>query len=397
MNMTIRNMKKNHIRLRGFLSIFICVSLLAAPAFTHAETTAEKIEQQKEKIDDLKDQKEEAEETVKEFEEIRQTLQEKLDGLNDRMESVSDTLERLQAQIIAKEEEITQKEADLAQAQKTADEQYEAMKKRIQFIYENGDDAFVQALFGSRSIADFIDRSSYVQSLSSYDRQMMTDYEDAITKVEEERAILESEKEDLLLLQNEADAQKSQVSVLISDTKTDIDTSISALATAQELSDAITKQIEEAEAYEKQLEQQKADEDAKRLVEIAKQESNFTSSGAMTVDATDEQLLAAIIYCEARGESYEGQLAVGSVVLNRVDSPSFPNTIAGVIYQSGQFSPVASGKLAMVLANGLQQESCNQAAKEVLAGNRTNNFLYFRSANVTFSFPVTIIGNHAFY
>ena len=93
-------------------------------------------------------------------------------------------------------------------------------------------------------------------------------------------------------------------------------------------------------------------------------------------------------------ELEEGKLAVGSVVMNRVASSYFPNTVVGVIYQSGQFSPVASGRYATVLARGAES-SCVQAAREVLAGNRTVSALYFRRN--TGAIPGTVIGNHVFY
>ena len=87
-------------------------------------------------------------------------------------------------------------------------------------------------------------------------------------------------------------------------------------------------------------------------------------------------------------------LAVGSVVLNRVASGSFPNSVVGVIYQSGQFSPVASGRFANVLAKGAGSASV-QAAKEVLGGRRTISALYFRRN--TGLIEGTVIGNHVFY
>ncbi len=83
-----------------------------------------------------------------------------------------------------------------------------------------------------------------------------------------------------------------------------------------------------------------------------------------------------------------------SVVLNRVKSSYFPNTISGVIYQSGQFSPVASGRLAYRLQAGVNNE-CLQAAQEVLNGNITLNCLYFRRNNGIIQ--GTVIGNHVFY
>ena len=115
----------------------------------------------------------------------------------------------------------------------------------------------------------------------------------------------------------------------------------------------------------------------------------------MSVAAGDQALLAALIYCEAGGESYEGQLAVGSVVMNRVRSQAYPNSVSGVIYQGGQFSPVASGRLATVLGSGLTSASCSQAAQEVLNGNITNGYLHFRQNNGVIE--GSVIGNHVFY
>ena len=95
-----------------------------------------------------------------------------------------------------------------------------------------------------------------------------------------------------------------------------------------------------------------------------------------------------------KGESYDGQLAVASVVVNRVKSGAFPNTDSGVIYQGGQFSPVASGRFAMVLAKGAAG-SCTQAANAALSGNTNVSSLYFCQASSGVS--GTVIGNHVFY
>ena len=105
-------------------------------------------------------------------------------------------------------------------------------------------------------------------------------------------------------------------------------------------------------------------------------------------------MLAALVECEAGGESYEGQLAVASVVVNRVKSGSFPNTISGVIYQGGQFSPVASGRFAVVLAKGANG-SCTKAAGAALSGNTNINALFFCRASS--GVEGTVIGNHVFY
>lgn len=110
--------------------------------------------------------------------------------------------------------------------------------------------------------------------------------------------------------------------------------------------------------------------------EYTETESTEASS---SVSSSDLDLLAAIIYCEAGNQPYDGMVAVGAVVMNRVASPSFPNTISEVIYQSGQFTPASSGTLASALASGVPS-TCYDAASAALAGeNPVGSALYFNT------------------
>lgn len=145
---------------------------------------------------------------------------------------------------------------------------------------------------------------------------------------------------------------------------------------AYEYTKALT--IEEEQAIEKAAAEAKAAKaKASKKSSSSSSKSSGSSSASSSASYSDVQLLAALIWCEARGESYEGQLAVGAVVMNRVESGSYPNSISGVIYQSGQFSPVSSGKLARALANG---NYCMDAAQAALAGqDNTGGALHFNS------------------
>ena len=92
----------------------------------------------------------------------------------------------------------------------------------------------------------------------------------------------------------------------------------------------------------------------------------------------NQELMASIIFCEAGNQSYEGQVAVGAVIMNRVKSGTFPNTIEGVIYQSGQFSPVATGWLNKVRNSAGYTQTAMQAAIDALNGsNPIGSCLYF--------------------
>ena len=137
--------------------------------------------------------------------------------------------------------------------------------------------------------------------------------------------------------------------------------------------------VDEIEARERE------EEEAKRHVKY----------GEFSTDVDTTMLLAALIQCEAGGEIYEGQVAVGAVVMNRVRSSAYPNTIHGVIYASGQFTPAMTGKLDQVYTSGNIYESCVRAAKDALAGtSNVGDLTHFRRNNGR---EGLVIGNHVFY
>lgn len=123
-----------------------------------------------------------------------------------------------------------------------------------------------------------------------------------------------------------------------------------------------------------------------------------TSSSSSTIVSADQKLLAKLVYAEARGESYKGQVAVAAVVLNRVSSSSFPNTISGVIYQTGAFSCVSNGSI-----NNTPNDTAVRAALDAMNGwDPTNGCLYYYNPGKTSDSwirtrtVVTVIGNHYF-
>ena len=136
-------------------------------------------------------------------------------------------------------------------------------------------------------------------------------------------------------------------------------------------------------------EERKAAEEARRLAE----EQAAAEAQAASVAASEQELLAALIYCEAGNQPYEGQVAVGAVVMNRVKSGVYPNTITDVIYQSGQFGPAMTGWLDSVFASGSYSDTARQAAADAIAGsNPVGDCLYFGNGNWGIQ-----IGDHYFH
>ena len=123
-------------------------------------------------------------------------------------------------------------------------------------------------------------------------------------------------------------------------------------------------------------------------------------SYAASSNSSDIQLMARAINGEARGEAYEGQVAVGAVILNRVKSSKFPNTIAGVIYQSGAFTAVADGQINQPIA---ENSTVYKAAQDAMNGwDPTGGCIYYFNPNTAtnkwiWSRPhVKTIGKHRF-
>ena len=144
----------------------------------------------------------------------------------------------------------------------------------------------------------------------------------------------------------------------------------------------------------KEIARKKAEEEAKRK---AAQTTEITVVQKEAYDATTDEilLLAALIQCEAGGESYQGKLAVGAVVMNRVRSSRYPNTISDVIYSPGQFTPAGNGKVAAVLERG-PKDSCIQAAQEAVNGvDNTNGAKSFRQTKT--GRAGLVIGGHVFF
>lgn len=310
--------------------------------------------------------------------------------INDKKKELSDL-----------EDEIDQTQDNLETAKQQSASQYEDMKIRIRYMYENGNTPMLEMLLSASSFSDFLNRTEYISEINSYDRQKLEEFIQVQEQIaaeeaslEEQKKDLESEQQELLAMQDDMKVKQNSVNSLISSTQANISQTNSELSSAQGKVNDINSQIARMEELEKQLEIQKAKEDAARMAEIKRQEAENNGEFSYVPSDSDLYPLGAIIQCEADGEPYEGKLAVGSVVMNRVRSSYFPNTVSGVIYQSGQFSPVASGRYAL----RLEQESIiprMQAAQEVLNGNITNSCLYFRT--VIDGLEGTIIGHHIFY
>lgn len=382
-----------HIPIKRIIGAFLVACLLSVTT-VYADTTQDDINDAKNRIGDLQNQKDSAENQVNDLENEKQKYENELGGLNGQLTDIVASINKLEAEITEKEDEIDKAGEELAAAEEQLAQQYEDMKLRIQFMYENGGKSGWEMLLEASSFSDFLNRTEYITEINNYDREKLVEFQELQEEITQKKADLEDDKAELLEMQDKMEQKKKNVSGLINQTQNQISQKAQELENAKSNIDQLSDQIEQMLEYERQLEIQKAREDAARLEAIRAEEQEDTSGVVYVPEDSDAYLLGAIIQCESDGEPYDGKLAVGSVVMNRVKSSYFPNTISGVIYQGGQFSPVASGRLAYRLEAGVNN-TCIQAAQEVLNGNVTLSCLYFRTNNGIIE--GTVIGNHVFY
>lgn len=309
----------------------------------------------------------------KELKNKKESLESELTSLNSELDALSAELVEASSKIEKMAEKVEKAKLDLAAAKLNEEAQYKAMSERIKFMYEGGSMSLLHILFSSESMGDFLNNAEYVSTISDYDRNMLKDFQTVTFDIKTKQEGLLAQQEELAALQK----------------------------TLNEKEEALRKKISstsgELASYKLQLAQAKAAEEA------LKQAQDNETSGSIggdsdnktpNVNVSDVALMAGILQCEA-GNSYEGMIAVGTVIMNRIASPKFPDTLKEVVYQPGQFGPAMTGKLDRVLAQG-PNSSSYKAAKEVLGGKRhskVKSCLYFNGQQWTNHKGINIGGN----
>ena len=385
--------KQRQKKFAPFLAIVMLTTIMPASS-SFALTTQERLEQAEAELRQNQQNLEETRDNLSELEGQRNGLQEELNGLNGELNEVRARLETIEAAIEDTTAEIERTREELAEAMEIERQQYESMKERIRFMYENRDATYLEMLFGAESFADFLNKTEYIQQIENYDRRKLTEYMETCQRIEAEEERLTTELEQLEELRQLAQEEQDRVDALVASTAGRIANYADQISdTEQQMLDyeaRIAQGNNDVEALRAQLEEER------RLAALAAASHKRDISEIQFAEG-DRYLLANLIYCEAGGEPYAGKLAVGAVVMNRMLSSVFPDTMVGVIYAPRQFSPVASGRLALALAENRATESCYQAADEAMSGvTNVEDCVFFRTPidGIT---PRFRISGHIFY
>lgn len=182
--------------------------------------------------------------SVSDLEQETQNLQSELQDLNEQLSSISGEITSLASKIESTNKEAEQAELDLAAAQVNEDLQYQSMKKRIQYIYENGNVSFLEILFTSDSMGEFLNRVDFVERVTDYDRKMLKELQDLRQDIDQKEKNLKKQKEELDAMKQEMTSKQSELNSRISSTSGQLSASSQALAKAKAAEEAAKKALE---------------------------------------------------------------------------------------------------------------------------------------------------------
>ncbi len=383
------------------LMLVLCIGSSAYISMAVSKATQDKIDQVEKEKDEAERQKREAEQEKNQLHNAKEDMESYLADLNQQSKSLNEQISILNNDIETKEAEIAAKEEEIAVAQANLDKQYADMKKRIQYMYENSQDSMGSYLAAALTsgISDMLNQVEYATNINQYDRNMLENFERSKKDLELQYAELQDEQGALELLKAETEKKKEQVASQqkaagskISEYNEMINQMAGELGSMEELiaekTKLLNKLIAQAEAEERQAKAAAAKSAVSSMGDgnIIAGDAGI-SSGQVSLSEYELMLLATMIYCEAGNQGMEGQLAVGYVIMNRVRSNLYPNSLEAVLRQSRQFEPAGSGRFDLVLQAeqdndipNIVTQSCWNAARTVVNGSsNVGDSLFFRT------------------
>lgn len=238
----------------------------------------------------VQNQKAENEKELKKIQSQISSLESQKDALNNELGTLNDELvnallniEMLEGDLANKEVEIEEAQAAFEEAQATEERQYESMKKRIQYLYEAGNDSYVEMLLTSESMADLVNKVDYAEELQEYDKRLLDEYKAAKQAVIDLQQELEDEKEELLILQDQMEEEKANLQTMIARKQSEIADFNSQLSAARSKASDYQKKIAAQNAQIKKLQQEEARAKAAQTASGSSGSSKGSSGGGAVV------------------------------------------------------------------------------------------------------------------
>lgn len=255
--------------------------LAAAAALTlgtvfSSYATSKAIEDAKKKVSSMEEEKKKVESTLKELEGKKSDTAAYVKELDRNLSALAGELTKLEGDISQKEEQIEEAKVELETAKITENRQYEDMKLRIQYMYENGQTGLLESMMQSESIAELLNRAEYASQITSYDRKMLEEYRKTRQEVALKEEALKTEHQELLTLQDSTKAKQSSVKTLMASKEAELASYETKIASAQGEIDQYNADIKAQEEHMARVEAEirRKEEEARKAEEAKKNQSS---------------------------------------------------------------------------------------------------------------------------
>lgn len=266
--------------------------------------------------------------------------EEYLSELNQQLDDLQNRLQELQDQYDAKQNELVQIQADLEDAKAKEEEQYEAMKLRIQYMYENSSgNGYMAMLFSSKSISELISRAEYIQKISDFDRDLMQEYEDTVNQVKEKETQVQEEQAAIVELQQQSSDQQEAIQELYAAAYQELRTYSAELDDAKSSESALVDEINsKADAINDLIRQAKEEE-----IAAQKKAEEEAAAAAQQAAAEAEAEAARVAAAEAANAAAKADTDTSSSSGSSSSDSSASSTTTGSPSASDTSSSSSSG------------------------------------------------------
>lgn len=277
--------KRRKIR---WMAVILVSALTVAHFQAVGASTMNKAKNEKKKAEEELNQ---ANQKIEDIERQQSALQSEIDQKDAELVNLLVNIGILEDELTNKNTQLEQVTAELSEAEETEKEQYASMKKRIQFMYERGDTAMIDALLGSADMSDFLNRVEYVSDIYEYDRNLLTQYQITVQQVADLKTTVETEKAELEDMQEEYALQQSSLESVLAQKRSQMGNYDNQLASAQAAADKYKSTIDAQNRIIKEEErrQREAEEAARAAEARAREEANQkkTNSNSQSNSGTD--------------------------------------------------------------------------------------------------------------
>lgn len=241
-------------------------SVIKTYAKNKAASSGNSLKKAEEEKKALEKELKEAQQTIQDLKGTKGNIESKVAELNQQLMNISARITGLENQLAEKSDEIVQAKEDLEKSRRIEEKQYEDMKVRIQYMYENGQSNYLDALLSTQNISDFLNAAEYIAQIQEYDRQKLQEYQETVEAVTNMEAQLEADYQELAELKASVEQEKISVAGLMKEKETEL----------AGISDQITNAQDEADAYAAEIQAQE-----EMIAEIKRLEAEKAAAGVV--------------------------------------------------------------------------------------------------------------------